>query len=110
MVGEEGEAVFRVVVEFTVKALSLGLASTLTLITSMSAFGGPDWDGIEKGRAAKRAEAVQQAESGKEKKILVPLDHGPRADTTPWLNRKGLERFQREMAEKESKQPQSSAK
>lgn len=78
-------------------------------ITLMAAFGvvvpamaGPDFQAIEQARKAKqtarmaaaegRGEAVRSAECPG--RLVLPLDHGPRAVTTPYLNEKLKARFE----------------
>lgn len=77
------------------KQLLISLAGALTFSATLPAGAGPDWQLIEQARKAKAAklqrEATQQsqsgvAESGTPKRLVLPLDHGPRAQTTPWLN------------------------
>lgn len=58
---------------------SIAAVVCLSAAFSLPAAAGPNWDVIHK------AEADQEA--GKHPTALVlPLDHGPRAITTPWLN------------------------
>lgn len=71
--------------------------STLTAIVSFSiafsmpAVAGPNWDVIHRAEANKahRAEANKAAHKH-ENALVLPLDYGPRAITTPWVNREQL--------------------
>ena len=68
---------------------------------------GPDWPAIEPARKAKQA--TQQAHHGDAMAakgadamtcppdaLVLPLDHGPRAQSTPYLNEKRKARFEAE--------------
>ncbi|MFS4517896.1 hypothetical protein ACMFLR_29020, partial [Delftia tsuruhatensis] len=77
------------------KTSYLPLIAALTLGVSLPALAGPDFQAIEKARAARQAAGAAQAvttrvdsASGQRVKCLpaplvLPLDHGPRAQTTP---------------------------
>lgn len=96
------------------KKLLITLAGALAIGAVLPANAGPDWQLIEQARKAKSAklqqEATQQkqksaqpqATSGNEgpKRIVLPLDHGPRAQTTPWVNQQRLRRAEQEAREK----------
>jgi len=82
------------------KQLLLSLVTTLTLGAAWPAFAGPDFQVIEKARAARQATVAAQTAStsgvdratGQRVKcppepLVLPLDHGPRAQTTPGENR-----------------------
>ncbi|KGH19334.1 hypothetical protein [Comamonas thiooxydans] len=79
----------------------LSLIAALALGASLPALAGPDLQAIEKAHAAKQAAAAAQAANpdrvdsatGQRVKcppapLVLPLDHGPRAQTTPEENRK----------------------
>ncbi len=55
------------------------LAAIATLIVAMPAFAGPNWQIIHS--------AEQHASQAPENQIILPLDHGPRALSTPWVNK-----------------------
>lgn len=59
---------------------SLAAIVSFSIALSMPALAGPNWDVIH------RAEANKVAHKH-EKTMVLPLDYGPRAITTPWLNR-----------------------
>ena len=65
----------------------------LTLSAALPALAGPDWQLIEHARKAKQA--AQDARQGSARVVksqcalgalVLPLDHGPRAQTTPHQN------------------------
>ena len=61
------------------KKLTVVLIGILAAAVQMPAQAGPNWDAIHEGEAHHLAQhAVEHA---------LPLDHGPRAITTPWLNK-----------------------
>ncbi len=83
------------------------LISALALGTALPAFAGPDWQAIEQARKAKQA--TQKARHGDAMPatgteamtcppdaLVLPLDHGPRAQSTPYLNEKRKARFEAE--------------
>lgn len=51
--------------------------ATLSLVSAMPAFAGPNWGVI---RAAEH-------HASQDNQIILPLDHGPRALSTPWVNK-----------------------
>lgn len=59
---------------------------------ALSALAGPDWQLIEQARKASLVEAQAQVRGGTPGRVALPLDHGPRAQTTPWLNQQRLKR------------------
>ena len=74
------------------------LIASLTLVTALPTWAGPDWQAIESARKAKQAQqiarhgdaTVPQAKGATKCPPDAPamqLDHGPRAQTTPYLNR-----------------------
>lgn len=88
------------------KTSYLPLIAALTLGVSLPALAGPDFQAIEKARAARQAAGAAQAvttrvdsASGQRVKCLLaplvlPLDHGPRAQTTPGENRMRKARYE----------------
>jgi hypothetical protein len=59
-------------------------AGALFVISNGLALAGPDWQIIEKARKDKQAK--QAAGTQQDEKAVLPLDHGPHAQTTPWTN------------------------
>ncbi|HKB60824.1 MAG TPA: hypothetical protein VKC56_12360 [Gallionellaceae bacterium] len=55
----------------------------LFIAFSLPAVAGPNWDVIHRAEANKAAHI-------REKALVLPLDYGPRAITTPWLNRERI--------------------
>ncbi|OIQ76554.1 hypothetical protein GALL_417630 [mine drainage metagenome] len=75
------------------------LAGVLTLGITLPATAGPDFQTmyqIEQTQKARQAEAATEkaCESGR---LVLPLDHGPHATSTPYLNQLRKERFEAEM-------------
>lgn len=84
------------------KKLITILAGTFVLGAMVPAFAGPDWQAIEQARKNKREQlATEEKLSSQEKcaakRLVLPLDHGPRAQTTPYLNEKRKARFEEEL-------------
>ena len=80
----------------------LGLIGALSLGATLPAFAGPDWQVIEQARKNKRAEVAQMekltpAEKCAARQLVQPLDHGPRAQSTPYLNEQRKARFDAEL-------------
>lgn len=74
------------------------LIGTVALATAVPAFAGPDWSVIEQARKDKRAQvtapvALPGPQVCMAIVVALPLDHGPRAQTTPDLNRVRGERL-----------------
>ena len=81
------------------KTLFSTLIGTLTLGATLSAFAGPDWQAIDQARRNAHAQSTKMEqtmpeEKCAEKRLVLPLDHGPRAQTTPYLNRQRKEAFE----------------
>lgn len=83
--------------------LLIMLISAATLGTSLPVLAGPDWQAIEQARKAKQATQVARHGDAMPTKdaesmqcppdaLVLPLDHGPRAQSTPYLNRLRKER------------------
>ncbi len=84
------------------KKLIATLIGTIALGATLSAFAGPDWQAIEQARKNAQARAVNAEKAAPndkcaEKRLVLPLDHGPRAQTTTYLNRQRKEAFEAEM-------------
>lgn len=67
------------------------LIGAVALSAMLPATAGPDWQVIEQARKNKRAELARAEKASPEakcaaKRLVLPLDHGPRAQTTPYLN------------------------
>ena len=88
--------------------LLISLVGVLTLGATLPALAGPDWQAIERARQTKQAPqpeghvaAVKLIATGPVKcppaALVLPLDHGPRAQSTPSLNKLRKERFDAEM-------------
>lgn len=88
--------------------LLISLIGALALGATLPALAGPDWQAIERARQIKQAtqpegrlETVKLVATGPQKcppaALVLPLDHGPRAQSTPYLNKLRKERFDAEM-------------
>lgn len=82
------------------KKLLISLAAALTLGAAWPAFAGPDFQVIEKARADRQA-AITRVDSATGQRVncppeplVLPLDHGPRAQTTPGENRMRRARYE----------------
>lgn len=78
------------------------LIGTIAMGATLSAFAGPDWQAIEQARKnahvqASKMEKATPEEKCAEKRLVLPLDHGPRAQTTPYLNQQRKAAFEAEM-------------
>ena len=80
------------------KKILIAMAACWTLAASLPAVAGPDFNAIEQARRAKQS--AQQADQGKTRgepastasacspgELVLPLDNGPCAQTTPYANR-----------------------
>ena len=89
------------------KTFLIAIISLLTLGAQLPALAGPDFQAIEQARKARQAADMQRRTdtrlAAEDKKrcppaaLVLPLDHGPRADTTPAQNRLRKERHQAAM-------------
>lgn len=61
--------------------------------TAVSALAEPDWKLIEQARKANSPEAQAKVPECAQRKVVLPLDHGPRAQTTPWMNQQRLKKL-----------------
>jgi len=86
------------------KKLLITLIGALTLGAALPALAGPDWQAIEHARKAKQEarhgdvyEAMAPTGAGPVKcppdAPVLQLDHGPRAQTTPYLNQRHKDRY-----------------
>lgn len=78
------------------------LVGAVSFGAMLPALAGPDWQAIEQARKNKRlqvaqAEKLTPEEQCAAKRLVLPLDHGPRAQTTPYLNAKRTASFEAEM-------------
>lgn len=76
--------------------LLITLAGALTLGATVPAIAGPDFMAIEQGRKTVpvRAATEKRCES---RPLVLQVDHGPRATSTPYLNQLRKQRFEAEM-------------
>ena len=101
------------------KKTLMTIISALTLGAALPALAGPDWQAIEQARKAKQvAQAERQGDiyaalapdpagpqgepqAGSQKcppdRLMLSLDHGPRAHTTPSRNRARQERYEAQL-------------
>lgn len=84
------------------KMLFTTLIGAVALSVALPAFAGPDWQVIEQARKNKRAQVARMEMLTPEEKcagrrLVLPLDHGPRAQSTPYLNEKRREGFEAEL-------------
>lgn len=85
------------------------VTAAMVVSISMPAFAGPDFWIIEKARSARQAEAQRSpsptwkdAPGCPPEKLVLPLDHGPRAQTTPYLNERRRQRYEEQLRQCES--------
>lgn len=90
------------------------LATFVLATVSLLAAAGPDFDAIERSRSQARkpqpqpttnlpsqpGEVKQEAKVCAVEKPILPLDHGPRAQTTPYENAVRMRKYQEEVAKK----------
>lgn len=84
------------------KMLLTSFIGATALSVTLPAFAGPDWQAIEQARKNKRAqiarmEKLTPAEKCAAKRLVLPLDHGPRAQSTPDWNVKRRQVFEAEL-------------
>ena len=77
------------------------LIGAVALSAMLPAAAGPDWQVVEQARKNKPAELAQAEKASPEakcaaKRLVLPLDHGPRAQTTPYLNDRRKASFEAE--------------
>jgi hypothetical protein len=78
------------------------LIGTISLGAALPALAGPDWQAIEQARKNHRAqvgrmEKLTPDEKCAAKRLVLPLDHGPRAQSTPYLNEQRKASFEAEL-------------
>jgi hypothetical protein len=88
--------------------LLVALIGAITLGAVLPAVAGPDWHAIQQARKAHQAAQAERTgdlyevstptAAGSQKcaipyPLVLPLDHGPRAQTTPYLNQQRKERY-----------------
>lgn len=85
------------------------VTAAMVVSISLPAFAGPDFWIIEKARSARQAEAQRsQGSAWKDapgcppEKLVLPLDHGPRAQTTPYLNERRRQRYEEQLRQCEN--------
>ena len=87
------------------KKLVISLIGALALGATLPALAGPDWQAIEQARKAKQASQLARHGDAAERpaagpatcppeRLVLPLDHGPRAQTTPYLNQQRKARYE----------------
>lgn len=87
--------------------LLITLIGSFALTAVASASAGPDWQIIEKARKDKQAaaETSRVSSSGtsaagggcRVERLVLPLDHGPRAQTTPFQNEQRRQRHEAQL-------------
>jgi hypothetical protein len=90
--------------------LLISLLGALTVGATLPVVAGPDWQAIEKARQAKQAtqisrhgdpyEAAGPTAAGRRcpaQPLVLLLDHGPRAQTTPYQNQQRQARYEAEL-------------
>ncbi len=78
------------------KKLFTTLTAWIALGAAVPALAGPDWQVIEQARENERAQVARMekltaAQKCAAKRLVLPLDHGPRAQSTPYLNQRRSE-------------------
>ena len=89
------------------KKLLTTLIGSFALAAALPTFAGPDWQLIEKARKDKQgaAETTRSSSSGtsaapgdcRVEPLVLPLDHGPRASTTPDQNEQRKQRHEEQL-------------
>ena len=59
----------------------------LSALVALPAVAGPDWDAIHEAETYNATHEQQVAVRNNPTTEVMPLDHGPRALATPWLNK-----------------------
>ena len=59
----------------------------LSALAALPAVAGPDWDAIHEAETYNATHEQQIAVRNNPTTEVMPLDHGPRALSTPWLNK-----------------------
>jgi hypothetical protein len=81
------------------KKLFLAITGALMLGAALPAIAGVDFQALEHARKVHRAPHARMNEAnpqdaGASKPLVLPLDHGPRAQSTPYLNRQHTARVE----------------
>ena len=81
------------------KNLVIAISAALTLGASLPAIAGVDFQALEHARKVQRAQDARVKEAnpqdrGASKALVLPLDHGPRAQSTPYQNQQRTARFE----------------
>lgn len=84
------------------KTLATIVAGLVGLGAILPVFAGPDWRAIEQARKNHRAQVAQMEkltpdEKCAAKRLVLPPDHGPRAQTTSYLNEQRKASFAAEL-------------
>jgi hypothetical protein len=84
------------------KRLIAIVAGTVALGALAPVFAGPDWQAIEQARKNHRTQVAQMEKLTPDEKcatqhLALPLDHGPRAASTPYLNEQRKANFATEL-------------
>lgn len=90
------------------KKLFITLVAGLTLGTALPTWAGPDWQAIESARKAKHAQQIARRGDAAAPRApstancppdapVLQLDHGPRAQNTPYQNRLRQERYEAQL-------------
>ncbi len=66
------------------KKMSIAFAALVSAAVALPAAAGPDWNVIREAEAHKALH--QNSAATRNLPVEEPLDHGPRALSTPWLN------------------------
>ena len=103
------------ILEFTMKKLLIILVGSFTLAAALPTYAGADWLLIEKARknkqtASETARVSSSRTAGARgdcpvEPLVLPIDHGPRAQTTPYQNqlRRARHEAQLKACERETK-------
>jgi hypothetical protein len=78
------------------KKLLAFVIGAIALTSTLPVFAGPDWQVIEQGRKNQQATQAEQARTGDKcaMRLVLPLDHGPHAQSTPYLNEQRKANFE----------------
>ena len=84
------------------KSSLLTVIGTFVFAATLPASAGPDRQAIEQARKNKRAQVAQMekrtpAQKCAAKRLVLPLDHGPRAQTPAYSNQRRSESFEAEL-------------
>lgn len=80
----------------------LAALAAAAVAAATPAFAGPDWQAIEQSRDNQRAQVAQTekltpTEKCAAKRLVLPVDHGPRAQSTPFVNEQLRRNFEAEL-------------